>query len=193
MKITITIDSSDLTGKKEIIINPFDLIGKYVISRSNFTDFTERGNRAYIKGVPLKVTTSVFKMYGEYYFRAVSMITGIQYLIHYSPKWMDFYDTYAEVVANSLGFIRKGYKIYDDGQLHLEQIVLKDYYPMDNTWAVDMDGYRFPVKDHKCLILSTPYKGDTWNKGEDLSKYWFVMVRKEDGSVGRCLFQEDFL
>ena len=190
MKITITIDSSDLTGKKEIIINPFDLAGKYVITRSNFT---AGGLMSYILGVPLKVTTPAFLMHGEYFFRAVSMITGIQYLIPYSPKYMNFYDTYAEVVANSLGFIRRGYKIYDDGQLHLEQIFLKDYYPIDNTWAEDMDGYRFPVKDCKCLIISTPFKGDTWNKGEDLSKYWFVMVRKENGSVGRCLFMEHLL
>lgn len=180
----------EITIIKKITIDPFDLTGKYVITRSNFTT---GGINSFILGVPLKVTTPVFKKYGQCCFWAVSMITGIQYLIPFKPEWMEFYDTYEEVVANSLGFIRKGYEIYDDEQLHLEQIVLKDYYPFDNSWAADFKGKQFQVAGSKCLILSTPFRGDTWDEEEDLGKYRFILVRKEDGSVGRCLFMEHCL
>lgn len=180
----------EITIIKKITIDPFDLTGKYVITNSNFTTTNAR---SFVLGVPLKVTTPVFKRCGQLCFWAVSMITGIQYLIPLKPEWMEFYDTYEEVVANSQRFIKKGYEIYDDEQLHLDQIVLKDYNPIDNSWAADFKGERFPVRDCKCLILSTPFKGDTWDEEVDLSKYRFILVRKEDGSVGRCLFMEHCL
>jgi hypothetical protein len=177
IKLTITLD-----------IEVPNVMNKYVITRSNYTD-------AYVLGVPLKIISQPYV--GEYtlypgktekklYIKVASLITGYIYEIPLNSDWMTIYDTYEEMVIHCAGWISRGYKIYQDAG-RLEQIVNKEYYPMDNSYSCDFEGKWFPVAGKLCRILSVPFKVST-----EFGKEKCILVqKKEAGSpVGRAYFME---
>lgn len=171
----------------EVKVRVPNLMGKYLITNSNFDD-------AYVCGVPLKIIDQPYM--GEYspfsgktekilYIKVASLITGYIYEIPFNTDWMTIYDTYDEMVVNCAKWISRGYKIYQDAG-RLEQIVNKEYYPMDNSYSSDFEGKWFPVAGKLCRILSVPFKVST-----DYGKKRCILVQKKDGkSVGRAFFME---
>lgn len=180
IKLTITLD-----------IEVPNVMNKYVITRSNYTS-----TNAYVLGVPLKIISQPYV--GKYtpfpgktekilYIKVASLITGYIYEIPLNTDWMTIYDTYEEMVVNCAGWISRGYKIYQDAG-RLEQIVNKEYYPMDNSYSSDFDGKWFPVAGKICRILSVPFKVST-DFGK--KKRCILVQKKEAGvPVGRAYFME---
>lgn len=188
IKITITIEEvAENKVKKDNAIK-----GKYIISHSNFSG-------AYIIGVPCKVVSEPFmRTYKTYAVKerdcmcigVVSCITGIQYTIPYETEWLDVYDTFADVFEASESFLHRGYAIYPDPEIKhgiMAQVVNKQYYPMDNSYSklLSARGNSW-VAGEEVKIVSEPYMGITpFNK-----KIPFVNVRKDDGSIVKCMFME---
>ena len=160
------------------------LMGKYLITNSNFYD-------TYVCGVPLKIISQPYMgehnpYPGKPCIKVVSLITGYIYEIPFLTEWMTIYDTYEEMVVNCGKWISRGYKIYQDAG-RLEQIVNKEYYPMDNSYSSDFEGESFPVAGKLCRILSVPFKVTT----EFGKKKCILVQKKETGSpVGRAYFME---
>jgi len=172
----------------EVKVRVPNVMGKYLITSSNFDD-------AYVCGVPLKIISQPY--IGEYslypgkteripYIKVASLITGYIYEIPFKKEWMTIYDTYEEVVANCAGWISRGYKVYQDAG-RLEQIVNKEYYPMDNSYSSDFNGKWFPVAGKTCRILSVPFKVST-----EFGKRKCILVQKKEAEspVGRAFFME---
>jgi len=190
IKITITIEeTSENKVKKNDTIK-----GKYIISRSNF-------GHSYILGVPCKVVSEPFM--GTYenaigkrermYIKVVSCITGLPYTIPYETDWFDVYDDYISVLKVSESFLHRGYAIYPDPEATrgimalMAQLNNKEYYPMDNSYSklLSTRGDRY-VAGKEVKIISEPYL-DTTPYGEKIP---FVNVRKDDGSIVKCMFME---
>lgn len=172
----------------EVKVKVPNLMGKYLITNSNFDD-------AYVCGVPLKIISQPYM--GEYscipgkvekipYIKVASLITGYIYEIPFKPEWMTIYDTYDEIVVNCGKWISRGYKIYQDAG-RLEQIVNKEYYPMDNSYSKDFESEWFPVAGKLCRILSVPFKVST---GYGKRKCILVQKKEEGSAVGRAFFME---
>jgi hypothetical protein len=166
---------------------PHELSGKYVISRFNFGK-----TRAWVLGIPLKVVSEIYvDREGCVLFDAVSCITGHKYQIPYDPDLMEFFNTYTDVLEKCGGLIEKGYSIYADPTPEIaKQVVMKDYNPIDNSWAKDQEGNQFYVAGKKCQIKDLPFtdKNDWDNDTE------FILVkRNDDGKIGRCMFMEHCL
>ena len=183
IKITITIEEvAENKAKKNNTIK-----GKYIIAHSNFGD-------AFILGVPCKVVSEPFlKPYGpeEKCIKVVSCITGIQYTIPYDTDWFDVYDSYISVLNASESFLHRGYAIYPHPEVTrgiMAQVVDKKYYPMDNSYSklLSKRGGDSWVAGKEVKIISEPYT-DTTPYGK---KIQFVNVRKEDGSIVKCMFME---
>lgn len=173
IKLTITLD-----------IEVLNVMNKYLITRSNFYD-------TYVLGVPLKIISQPYMgehnpYPGEPCIKVVSLITGYIYEIPFKTEWMTIYDTYEEMVVNCAGWISRGYKIYQDAG-RLEQIVNKEYYPMDNSYSKDFEGKWFPVAGKICRILSVPFKVTT-----EFGKKKCILVQKKETGVpiGRAYFME---
>jgi len=183
IKITITIEeTSENKVKKNNTIN-----GKYIIARSNFGE-------AFILGVPCKVVSEPFM---DIYLgsekkciKIRSCITGIQYTIPYSMKWFDVYDTFADVLMASESFLHRGYAIYPNPEVTrgiTRQVFYKKYYPMDNSHSKLLFGNGDSwVAGKEVEIVSEPYI-DITNYGK---KVPFINVRKDDGSIVKCIFME---
>lgn len=186
IKITITIEEvADNKAKKNNIIK-----GKYIITRSNYIE-------AYIRGVPCKVVSEPFMGAYEYNtfaerecmcIKVVSCITGVQYTIPYDTDWLNVYDTFTDVLEASESFMHRGYTIYPHPETQGGmQIKGKKYYPICNTYAkllsTGEDGF---VAGEEVKILTTPYI-DTTPYGERIP---FVTVRKNNGSLVKCMFTE---
>ncbi len=168
----------------EVKVRVPNLMGKYLITNSNFYD-------TYVCGVPLKIISQPYMgehnpYPGKPCIKVASLITGYIYEIPLETEWMTIYDTYDEMVVNCTKWISRGYKIYQDAG-RLEQIVNKEYYPMDNSYSKDFKGEWFPVAGKICRILSVPFKVST-----DYGKKKCILVqKKEEGSpVGRAYFME---
>lgn len=189
IKITITIEeTSENKVKKDNTIK-----GKYIIAHSNFGE-------AFILGVPCKVVSEPFM--GTYESNAVeerdcmciyvvSCITGIQYTIPYDTGWFDVYDSYISVLEASESFLHRGYAIYPHPEVTrgiMSQVVDKKYYPMDNSYSklLSKRGGDSWVAGKEVKIISEPYI-DTTPYGKKIP---FVNVRKEDGSIVKCMFME---
>lgn len=189
IKITITIEeTSENKVKKDNTIK-----GKYIIPRSNF------GGGAYILGVPCKVVSEPFMgsyestVFGEserICIKVVSCLSGIQYTIPYDVDWFDVYDSYINVLTASENFLRHGYAIYPHPEVTrgiMAQVVDKKYYPMDNSYSklLSTRGDRW-IAGKEVKIISEPYI-DTNPYGKKIP---FINVRKDDGSIVKCMFME---
>lgn len=188
IKITITIEEvAEKKVKKDNTIN-----GKYIIAHSNF-------GGAYILGIPCKVVSEPFM--GTYESNAVerecmcikvvSCITGIQYTIPYETEWFDVYDAFTDIFEASEGFLHRGYVIYPTPEATrgiMTQVVNKNYYPMDNSYSklLSKRGGDCWVAGKEVKIISEPYL-DTTPYGKKIP---FVNVRKDDGSIVKCMFME---
>lgn len=187
IKITITIEeTSENKVKKDDTIN-----GKYIITRSNY-------DGAYILGVPCKVVSEPFM--GTYEnaiekrermcINVVSCLSGVKYTIPYNTDWFDVYDTFTKVLVASESFLHRGYAIYPHPEVTrgiMVQLINKKYYPMDNSYAKLLSGRGNSwVTGEEVKILSEPYI-DTTSYGEKIP---FVNVRKNDGSIVKCMFME---
>lgn len=188
IKITITIEeTSENKVKKNNIIK-----GKYIITRSNYSG-------AYILGVPCKVVSEPFMgtyescVFGKrkrMCIKVVSCITGTPYTIPYDMDWFNVYDDYFSVLKASKSFINRGYIIYHEPEVTSgikEQVINKKYYPMDNSYSklLSTSGNSW-VAGEEVKIASEPYMDVTpYNK-----KIPFVNVRKDDGSLVKCMFME---
>lgn len=188
IKITITIEeTSENKAKKENTIK-----GKYIITRSNF-------GGAYILGVPCKVVSepfmgtyesSVFGKRDSMCIKVVSCLSGVPYTIPYDTDWFDVYDSYISVLMASENFLHRGYAIYPHPETTrgiMAQVVNKKYYPMDNSYSklLSTHGDR-SVAGEEVKIISEPYI-DTNPYGEKIT---FVNVRKDNGSIVKCMFME---
>lgn len=188
IKITITIEEvAENKVKKDDAIK-----GKYIISHSNFSG-------ADILGVPCKVVSEPFMGAYKAYalkerdcvcIKVVSCITGIQYTIPYKTEWFDVYDTFADVFEASESFLHRGYVIYPEPEVRhgiMAQVVNKQYYPMDNSYSklLSTRGDRW-VAGKEVKIVSEPYM-DITPYGKKIP---FVNVRKDDGSIVKCMFME---
>lgn len=180
IKITITIE--EVPEKKSELI-----IGKYLISKSNFGD-------AYILGIPCKIMSEPYAVKNEYHdkrIKVMSCITGIEYEIPYAPEWFKIYDSFEKVLgtdkANRL--LRHGLSISRNPLRSTIGVVGKKYYPMDNSYAESFTGGgRFLVADRVVTITSKPYTYTARTHYGDKKR--FVIVKTEDGEVGKCLFME---
>ena len=179
IKITITIEEvAENKVKKDNTIK-----GKYIISHSNY-------GGAYIFGAPCKVVSEPFMGVEGKCINVVSCITGIQYTIPYDMNWFDVYDTFTKVLVASESFLHRGYAIYPHPEATrgiMVQLVNKKYYPMDNSYSkvLSKHGDRF-VAGEEVQIISEPYIDTTpYNK-----EIPFVNVRKDDGSIVKCMFME---
>jgi hypothetical protein len=180
IKITVTIE--EVPEKKSELI-----VGKYIISHSNFGD-------AYILGIPCKIMSEPYAVkndkYHDKHIKVMSCITGIEYEIPYDPEWFRVYDTFDEVLTTveAEKLLTRGYPIFRNPlRSTVEAVRGKNYYPMDNSYTENFtDGDRFWVANKVVTIISKPYMART-PYGD---KMWFVIVKTEDGKVGRCLFME---
>ena len=187
IKVTITIEeTSENKVKKNDTIK-----GKYIIAHSNFGE-------AYILGIPCKVVSEPFMWTYESAvgkrdckgINVVSCITGIPYTIPYDTDWLDVYDSYISVLEASESFLHRGYAIYPHPEATpgiMSQVVNKKYYPIDNSCSelLSNRGDRW-VAGKEVKIISEPYIGTT-PYGE---KIQFINVRKNDGSIVKCMFTE---
>jgi hypothetical protein len=177
IKITITIE--EVPEKKSELI-----VGKYLISKSNYGD-------AYILGIPCKIMSEPYAVKNDgYHIKVISCITGIEYEIPYSPEWLEVYDSYISVIEASESFLHRGYTIYSLPEVTrgiASQVVGKEYYPVDNSYSklLSKRGDSW-VAAKKVKIISEPYL-DTTPYGEKIP---FVNVRKNDGSIVKCMFTE---
>lgn len=187
IKITITIEeTSENKVKKDNTIK-----GKYIIAHSNF-------GGAYILGIPCKVVSKPFM--GTYEnaigkrermcINVVSCLSGVKYTIPYDTDWFDVYDTFTKVLVASESFLHRGYAIYPNPEVTRDimvQVIGKKYYPMDNSYSklLSHRGDRW-VAGEEVKILSEPYF-DTTPYGKKIP---FVNVRKNDGSIVKCMFME---
>lgn len=180
IKITITIE--EVPEKKSELI-----VGKYLISHSNFGD-------AYILGIPCKIMSEPYAVkYGadhDKHIKVMSCITGIEYEIPYVPEWFKVYDTFDEVLttAEAKRLLNHGHHIFRNPLLHREmyRVVGKKYYPMDNSYSVDTKGESMWVANTVVEIVGVPFINKT-PYGDDK---WFVTVKTKGGKIGKCLFME---
>ena len=179
IKITITIEETSENKVKE----NNTIKGKYIISHTNF-------GGAYILGVPCKVVSEPLMGVKEKCIKVVSCLSGIQYTIPYETDWFDVYDDYISVLKASESFLHRGYVIYPDPEASrgiMAQLFNKEYYPMDNSYSelLSKRGDRW-VAGEEVKIISEPYF-DTTPYGKKIP---FVNVRKDDGSLVKCMFME---
>lgn len=179
LKITITIE--EVAEKK-----PESIVGKYLISHSNFSD-------AYILGVPCKIMSepyAVKKRYHDKCIKVMSCITGIEYEIPYAPEWFMVYDTFDSVLATAEAkkFLSREYHIFRNPLLcrELYRLIEHEYYPIDNSYSEDIYGERLWVADTVVEIVGIPFIGKN-PYGDD---EWFVTVKTKSGKIGKCLFME---
>lgn len=158
------------------------LKGKYIISSSNFGD-------AYILGIPCKVISDPYPGYNdvikkkEKYMTVQSCITGLVYKIPFALDWLDVYEDFQDILVKNEDLLNRGYYFCDSG--NEKQIIGNDYFPMDNSWSTDFEGNRFPVAGETVTIISLPFEEET-----EFGRKRFVLVAKEDGKVGKCMFME---
>ena len=158
------------------------LKGKYIISHSNFGD-------AYILGIPCKVISDPYPGYNkiteekEKYMTVQSCITGLVYEIPFATEWLDVYEDLRDYLPKNEDLLNMGYYFCDSGSK--KQIIGKDYFPMDNSYATDFEGYRFPVAGETVKIISLPFEEKT-----EFGKKQFVLVARGDGRIGKCMFME---
>lgn len=174
-KVTVKIE--EVKEEKPIIK------GKYIIPHSNYS-------KAYIMGIPCKIMSEPYEETHDgrktFDIKVQSCLTGIIYTIPYSPDWIEVYENFDDVLAKCRRFLEEGFYFNDTPDTSdVEQVIHKVYFPIDNSWTSDFYGHWFPVSDGPVEIISLPFMGDT-----DFGKKLFVLVAKEDGSVGRCLFEE---
>lgn len=183
--IKITISIKEVPEKKSELI-----VSKYLIATSNFGD-------ADILGIPCKIMSEPYIGTKRYlgkrktgnYIKVMSCITGIEYEIPYSPDWFNIYDSFEKVLdtprVNRL--LRHGLSISRNPLLSTVDVVGKKYYPIDNSYAENFkDGSRLWVSNKVVTIISKPYIARTPH-GNSMQ---FVIVKTEDGEVGKCLFME---
>lgn len=179
LKIIVTIE--EVPEKKSESI-----VGKYLISHSNFGD-------AYILGIPCKIMSepyAVKNIYPDKNIKVISCITGIEYEIPYDPSWFKVYDTFDEILTTTEAekFLFCGYHISYDPLFRCEmyRLVGKKYYPMDNSYSEDTKGDRLWVANTVVKIVSVPFI----DKNPHGDNKWFVTVKTKDGKIGKCLFME---
>ena len=120
----------------------------------------------------------------------MSCVTGIEYEIPYAPEWFRVYDTFDEVLTTveAEKLLTRGYPIFRNPLRATVGVVSgKKYYPIDNSYTENFtDGTHLWVANKVVTIISKPYMART-PYGDNM---WFVIVKTEDGKVGRCLFME---
>lgn len=166
---------------------PESIIGKYLISHSNFGD-------AYILGIPCKITSEPYAVkndkYHDKHIKVMSCIIGIEYEIPYAPEWFKVYDTFGEVLttAEAEKFLDHGYHIFSNTLQCREMYSLigKEYYPMDNSYSENINGGRLWVADTVVKIVGVPFIA----KNPYGNDRWFVTVKTKGGEIGKCLFME---
>lgn len=174
-------DTINITISVDLQIKVPRVFNKYIISRTNFTK-----SEAYVIGVPLKVISNPYIEDNELIIDVVSLITGQMYRIPFDQAWFDIYEDFSDLLYASQKWVKKGYTVYQNAG-RIEQIINKDYYPMDNSYSRDFEGEWFPVAGNLCRILSVPFKVST-----DFGKMKCILVqKKEEGSaIGRAYFME---
>lgn len=156
--------------------------GKYIISFSNFGD-------AYILGIPCKVISDPYPGYNditkkkEKYMTVQSCLTGLVYEIPFALDWMDVYEDLRDYLPKNEDLLNRGYFFCDSGSE--KQIIGKDYFPMDNSYSKDFNGNWFPVAGKTVKIISLPFEEET-----EFGKKQFVLVARDDGRIGKCMFME---
>lgn len=163
-----------------------NVCGKYLLTNSNFGD-------AYVKDVPLKILSNPFVDKDEYgkqglFIKVTSLITGLLYKIPFDLDWMTVYDSYEEIVLKCSRWISRGYKVYQDAG-RIEQVVNKDYYPMDNSYSSDINGNHMWVAGKTCRILSVPFWTEV-KESPKKKKMIFVQMRDGEKTTGMAYFME---
>ena len=176
IKIIITIEEK----KSEPIV------GKYIISNSNFGD-------AYILGIPCKIMSEPYAVNNELHdkrIKVMSCITGIEYEIPYKSSWFKVYDTFDEVLATAetKKLLHRGYHIFSNPFKcrEMDRLIGNKYYPIDNSYSEDIEGNSLWVANTVVEIVGDPFLA----KNLYGDYVWFVPVKTKDGKIGSCLFME---
>ena len=184
IKIIVTIEE---VPEKKPEKKPELIIGKYLISDSNFSD-------AYILGIPCKIVSEPYVVNNEDHNKKISVIsciTGIEHEIPYRPLCFKIYNTFDEVLttAEAEKLLYRGYHIFRDPLLELHgilQLIGKKYYPVDNSYSEDTNGEKMWVADTVVEIVDVPFIRKT-----PFGAYeWFVNIKTKNGKIGKCLFME---
>lgn len=179
-------DTINITISVDLQIKVPRICNKYIISRTNFSK-----SEAYVLGVPLRVISNPYfdEKDNELTINVVSLITGQLYRIPFATDWFDIYEDFSDLLYDCQKWVKKGYTVYQNAG-RIEQIINKDYYPIDNSWSADFDGNRMWIANSTWRILSVPFKVET-EFGD--RKCILLQCRGDKKMVGRGCFMENCL
>ena len=189
------------------------ITGKYIVSRTNFLECENPkvSRQAYIKGIPCRIMSEPYHAHStvahrdnKKFIKVKSCITGFEYEIPYFTEWLDIYDSFSEVLTtkSAESLRRRGYQIFSGLGYTFAQLKGKEYYPNNNSCAkrITLSDYEYDIVEHDTWvagltvkIINLPYiaehsLGDFGDLGK--KKGFFILVKKENGELCRCPFEE---